>query len=45
MAAIIVVPKICNFALQDKELMNLPKDIVSLASSWVKELRPEKNCS
>ena len=41
MAAIIVVPKICNAAINNKDLMALPGDIISLASSWIKELRPE----
>jgi len=41
MAALIVVPKICEAATSNKELMALPGDIVSLASAWIKELRPK----
>lgn len=40
-AAIVVVPKICNAVESNNELMALPGDIVSLASAWIKELRPE----
>jgi hypothetical protein len=40
-AVMVVVPKIVNAISSDKELMALPGDIVSLASAWVKELRPE----
>jgi len=41
LATMVVVPKIINAVASDKELMALPGDIVSLASAWVKELRPE----
>lgn len=40
-AAIIVVPKLCDAVRGNTELMSLPNDLASLASSWINELRPE----
>jgi len=41
MAAIIVIPKVINAASNNKQLNDLPGDIISLTTSWIKELRPE----
>jgi hypothetical protein len=41
MAAIIVVPKVISGIEANKELMSLPNDIASLASSWINELHPK----
>lgn len=41
MAAIIVVPKVISSIEANKELMSLPNDITSLASSWINELHPK----
>jgi hypothetical protein len=40
-AAIIVVPKLCDAVRGNTELVSLPNDLASLASSWINELRPE----
>jgi hypothetical protein len=41
MATIIVVPKVINSVQNNKALMELPNEVATLASSWIKELRPE----
>lgn len=41
MAAIVVVPKICNAAAADPALKQIPGQITELASQWLKELRPD----
>jgi len=42
-AAIIVVPKIITSIENNKELMALPGEITSIASEWIKELKPKKD--
>jgi len=41
MAAIIVVPKVISSIESNKELMSIPGEVISLASAWIKDLRPE----
>jgi len=41
MATIIVVPKIINAVENNKALMELPNEVATLASNWIKELQPE----
>lgn len=43
MAAIIVVPKVISSIESNKELMALPGEITSLASAWIKELKPKSD--
>ena len=40
-AAIVVVPKLGDAVRGNSEIMSLPNDLASLASSWINELRPE----
>jgi hypothetical protein len=41
MATIVVVPRVVSAIESNKELMSLPGEVTSLASAWIKELRPE----
>jgi len=43
MAVILVVPKVVNSVMSNEEFMKLPSEIVSTASAWIKELRPDKD--
>lgn len=40
MAAIIIVPKVCNAVMADSSLKKIPSQITNLASEWLEELKP-----
>lgn len=42
MAAIIVVPKICNTVQKTESLKQIPNQIIELSTAWLEELKPEK---
>lgn len=41
MAVILVTPKIANAVSQNEEIKKLPDNLVNLANSWIKELKPK----
>jgi hypothetical protein len=45
MAAIIVIPRLVNAVQGNKELMQLPDNLVGLANGWIDELKPKESKS
>lgn len=42
MAAILIVPSLSKSVAANKEIQQLPGNLVSLANDWIKELEPKK---